>query len=238
MAIAAQTLHMRCTVVMPAESNPSKIRATRELGAEVITDGVTQENREVRALQIAEERGLVLVHPHDDWDVIYGQSTVAQEILSDAPDVTTIIAPVGGGGLIAGIALAVQTSGRSIRVVGVEPETSADALASMHTGQREQLQHPSATIADGVRALRLGQKGFDVIVQRRLVDFIATVTEAEIRAATKYALTRMRLMVEPSGALSLAAVMSGKIGGEGMAVAVLSGGNIEPSLLTELVGHG
>lgn len=227
-ALAARTLGLPAVILIPADSNPAKIAATRALGAEVITEGITGENREDKVRQMSAERDLSLVHPFDDWDVIHGQGTAALELFADRPEVRTIVAPVGGGGLISGTALAAKARQTGIRVIGVEPEMAADAAESLRTQKRQSLGAPPQTIADGVRTLAIGQRSFEVIVEQRLVDDIVTVSEQEIEAATVIAWERLKLAVEPTGALPLAAYLGGKLGPaplEAPTALILSGGN-------------
>jgi threonine dehydratase len=240
-ALAARTAGLRCVVVMPAASNPVKMAAVRALGAEVVSEGVTGANRESRVLELRAESGLSLVHPFDDWNVIHGQGTAALEIVDDAGELTTLVCPVGGGGLISGCALAVKALRPSVRVIGVEPEAAGDAAASRRSGRRERLPGPPATIADGLSSLSIGERPFEVIVERGLVDDIVTVSEAEIEAATVAAWTRLHLAVEPSGATSLAGVLAGRVTvspGAGQTAVLLSGGNADPALVARLLGGG
>jgi len=194
----------------------------------------TAENREQIVRQISTERGFELIHPFDDWDVIHGQGTAAYELLQDRPDVRTIIAPVGGGGLISGTALAAKSHDPEIRIIGVEPEVAADAAASLRDGKRQSLERPPATIADGVRTMAIGQRSFEVIVEQRLVAEIVTVSEKEIEAAVVLAWERLKLALEPTGALPLAAYT--KLGHpDGPAALILSGGNFDRRLIARLL---
>jgi threonine dehydratase len=225
---------------MPGDANPAKIAATKALGAEVVTEGVTAANRETVVRQLAEERGLALVHPFDNWDVIHGQGTAALELLEDRPDVRLIVTPVGGGGLVSGTTLAAKGANPSIRVVGVEPEIAADALASLRTRRRQSLPGPPATIADGVRTLAIGERNFEVIVERGLVDDIVTVTERELEEATLVAWERLKLALEPTGALPLAAYLAGKLGPTPLAepaALLLSGGNANRAVMAGILAR-
>jgi threonine dehydratase len=235
-ALAARTLGLLAVVVMPGDANPAKIAATKALGAEVVTEGVTAENREAIVRQLAEQRGLALVHPFDNWDVIHGQGTAALELLADRPDVRTIVTPVGGGGLISGTALAAKAIDRSIRVIGVEPEVAADAAASLRGGSRQSLAGPPPTIADGVRTLAIGDRNFEVIVERRLVDEIVTASEHQLAEATLAAWERLKLAVEPTGALPFAAYLAGKLGTlQAPTALVLSGGNANRAVMADIL---
>ena len=228
-ALAAAETGGRAVVVMPAGSNPAKVAATRAYGAEVVTAGVTGDNRETFAADLAAERGLHLVHPFDDPDVMAGQGTAALELLEDAPvDLDLVLVPVGGGGLISGTAAAVKGRSPATRVVGVEPATAADAQASLAAGRRVPLPGAPATIADGVRSLCVGERPFEVM--RRLVDEVVTVTDAELRDALALCWSRTKQLVEPTAALPLAALLTGAARGRRVGV-VLSGGNVDAAAL-------
>jgi len=237
-ALAAKTLGVQAVVLIPADSNPMKIAATRALGAEVITEGVNAENREAMLRQVAEERGLAVIHPFDDWNVIHGQGTAGYELFQDRPDVRMVVAPVGGGGLISGTSLAARGHDSSVRVIGVEPELAADAAATLHTGERQSLPAPPATIADGVRTLAIGQRSFEVMVEHRLVEDVVTVSEQEIETAVVAAHERLKLSVEPTGALPLAAYLAGKLPPvSGPLALLLSGGNADRTQLARILGQ-
>jgi threonine dehydratase len=228
-ALAAAETGGRAVVVMPAGSNPAKVAATRAYGAEVVSVGVTGENRETFAADLAAERGLHLVHPFDDPDVMAGQGTAALELLEDAPvDLDLVLVPVGGGGLISGTAAAVKGRSPATRVVGVEPATAADAQASLAAGRRVPLPGAPATIADGVRSLCVGERPFEVM--RRLVDEVVTVTDAELRDALALCWSRTKQLVEPTAALPLAALLTRAARGRRVGV-VLSGGNVDAAAL-------
>ena len=237
-ALAARTLGLHCTVVMPQGSNPAKVAAVRALGARVVSEGVTGANREERAQELQERTGLAMIHPFDAWDTIHGQGTIGLELLYDISDLGTLVCPVGGGGLISGCAIAVKASHPEVQVIGVEPERAADAAASTRSGRHERLATPPATIADGLRSMSLGDRGFEVMVRHGLVDSVVTVTEAEIERAMIAIWTRLRLVVEPSGAVGVAALLARRIpsspAGSRTAV-VLSGGNVDPTLAARLL---
>jgi threonine dehydratase len=238
-ALAARSCGLPCTVVMPADSAPQKMAAVRALGARVVSEGVTGSNREERVRELRDRTGYALVHPFDAWEVIHGQGTVGLEIAADLPSLATLLCPIGGGGLISGCALAVKALRPDVRVVGVEPELAGDAAASRRSGRRERLAAPPATIADGLRSMAIGERGFEVIVERAMVDDIVTVSEAEIKEATLACWTRLHLAAEPSGATALAALLAGRIppAPHGTTAVVISGGNADPAWMASALGR-
>ncbi len=223
-ALAARTVGVPALILIPEDANPAKVAATRALGAEVIQEGITFANREERLREVTAERGYTLVHPFDDWNVIHGQGTAALELLADAPDLDVVVTPVGGGGLLSGTAITAHAHRASIKVVGVEPEAADDAYRSLRSGSIQVLAASPATLADGVRTTHIGVRNFEVMVTNRLVDDIVTVSEEQIAEAARVAWTRLRLALEPTGALPLAAYLAGKLPG-GRTGLVLSGGN-------------
>jgi threonine dehydratase len=236
-ALAARTVGLPAVILIPEGSNPAKVAATRALGAEVIQEGVTFANREERMREVREARGLTLVHPFDDWDVIHGQGTAAREVLRDDPSVRLLVAPCGGGGLLSGTALAAKAHDGKRTVVGVEPEQADDAARTFRTGRLQRLPASPDTIADGVRPIAVGARTFEVMVTRGLVDDVVTVTEEEIAEATRVAWLRLKLALEPTGALPLAAHLAGKLPRAGGATAlVLSGGNADLRVMATLLG--
>jgi threonine dehydratase len=236
-ALAARTVGLPAVILIPFDANPLKVAATRAHGAEVIQDGVTSENREERLRQVIEERGLTPVHPFDDWDVIHGQGTAVLELLDDDVEIGVVVTPVGGGGLLSGSALAARARDPGIRVIGVEPERADDARRSLLTGTLQTLERAPDTIADGVRATAIGRRGFEVMVERKLIDDIVTVTEEELQDSLLRAWLDMKLAIEATAALPLAAFLAGKLPAAGRPVGlVLSGGNASPALMARLLG--
>jgi threo-3-hydroxy-L-aspartate ammonia-lyase len=227
-ALASAETGATAVVVMPSDSNPAKVAATRAYGAEVIAEGVTPASREKVVLEIAAERGLHLVHPFDDLDVMAGQGTAALELLEEAGELDAVLVPVGGGGLISGTAAAVKGRSPATRVVGVEPAAAADARDSLAAGRRVALPAPPETVADGVRSLMVGERPFEVI--RRLVDEIVTVTEDELLDTLALAWSRTKQLIEPTAALPLAALRSGAVRSHRAGV-ILSGGNVDATAL-------
>jgi threonine dehydratase len=237
LALAARTAGLAALILIPHDANPQKIAATRAYGAEVITDNVTFANREQRLRETMAERGYTLVHPFDDWDIIHGQGTAALELLAESSP-TVIATPCGGGGLLTGTALAAKSTNPHIKVLGVEPETADDAAQTFKTGTIQTLPTSPETIADGVRTTAIGKKTFEVMVERRLVDGIVTVTEDEIKEAVRVAWTRTKLALEPTGVLPLAAYLAGKLPSpktDSSTALILSGGNANLALIAELL---
>ena len=239
-ARAARLLGIHTVVVMPSDAPAVKRARVEADGAEIVTVGVESGAREAMAARLVEERGLVFVPPYDDDRIIAGQGTVGLEIAEDVDDLALVLVPIGGGGLASGVAVAVKALRPDARVIGVEPELSADAAESLRAGRiiRWDGARASRTIADGTRTQAIGQRPFDHL--SKLLDGIATVTEAEIAAAVRLAAEDSRLVVEPSGALSIAAARfhAGALGLaklRGTVVAVVSGGNVDPDRYRELL---
>ena len=233
-ALAARTVGIQALILIPEDANPAKVAATRALGAEVIQKGITFANREQRLREVMSERELALVHPFDDWDVIHGQGSAVIELLADAPDLEVVATPVGGGGLLSGTAIAAARHNPSIKVVGVEPAQADDAYRSWKEGSIQTLSAAPTTLADGVRTTAIGKRNFEVMFTNRLVSEIVTVTEEEIASAVRTAWTRLRLALEPTGVLPLAAFIAGKLPA-GKTGLVLSGGNANLETVAKLL---
>ena len=236
-ALAARTAGIPAIVLIPENANPLKIAATRSFGAEVVTDGVTMENRDARLAQLSEENGYSLIHPYDNWDVIHGQGTAVLELIEDAGELAAVAVPVGGGGMISGWAIAAKGVDPRIKVIGVEPELADDARRTLESGSIVRLDRTPATMADGVWTLGIGRRNFQVIVEMGLVDEIVTVSEDDIAEATRVAWLRCKLAVEPTGALTLAAYLAGKLPAQGRLGLQVSGGNADPRVISELLGR-
>lgn len=232
-ARAARILGAPCVVVMPSDAPAVKRDRVAADGAEIVVVGTASDERHAVAERIAAERGLAIIPPFDDDRIIAGQGTIGIEIVEDLPDVAAVLVPVGGGGLASGVATAVRALAPNARIVGVEPELAADAQASLAAGHivRWPAEQVSRTIADGTRTQALGERTFAHLFQ--LIDAIVTVSEVEIAAGVRLAAEQSRLVVEPSGALSIAALAfraaeAGLAGLDGPIVAVVSGGNVDP----------
>lgn len=238
-ALAAQALGIPATIFMPLGVPVPKLLATRGYGAEVVLEGETVATSLRLAADFAERTGAVLIHPFDHRDIVVGQGTLGLELIEDAPEVDTIILGIGGGGLIAGVAAAAkqaaERAGRTVRIIGVQAENAAAMPPSLAAGHPvEIVTHP--TIADGILVAQPGAVPFEII--RDLVDEVVTVSDDDIARALLVLLEQSRVVVEPAGAVSVAAILAGKISGTGTTMCVLSGGNIDPLLLQRVVAHG
>jgi len=234
-ALAARTAGLKALILIPEGANPTKVAATKALGAEVVSDGITFANRDQKLEEAVAESGYTLIHPYDDWDVIHGQGTGALELLEDAPDLDLVAVPVGGGGQLSGWAIAIKATRPDVRVIGVEPAAADDAFRSFQSGTLQRLDAPPDTIADGVKTLSIGRRNFETLIQNRLMDDIVTVTEAEIEQALLTAWLRCKLALEPTGALSLAAFLAGNLPEANRIGLLLSGGNADPGLVARLL---
>lgn len=234
-ALAARMLGLPATVFMPHGAPIPKVNATRGYGAEVIFHGASVDEALVRAGQYAEETGAVLIHPFDHRDIVVGQATCGLEILDQVPEAATVLVPTGGGGLIAGIAVAIKALRPDVRVVGVQAEGAAAYPGSLSAGAPVPLEAMS-TMADGIAVARPGQVPFAAIAEN--VDAFVTVSEESISRALVLLLERAKLVVEPAGAVAVAALLDDPGAFAAPVVAVLSGGNVDPLLLAKLIQHG
>jgi threonine dehydratase len=231
-AFAAGQLGIRAVVVMPERAPAIKVAGVRRWGGEVVTAGNTSADRYERATRLAQEQGLAMIPPYESLDVIAGQGTCGLEIIEDYPAVHTILVPVGGGGLIAGISAAVRALKPQVRVIGVEPAGAPKLTRALEAGRPVKLDR-TESLADGLLPLSIGELPFEVLsgVVRETVQ----VTEEEIVAAVRFLHAEAGLSVEPSGAVTTAALLSGKAQPAGPTVAVVSGGNVNPELLQQLL---
>jgi len=237
LAYHARRLGIAATVVMPVVTPLIKVSRTRALGAKVVLHGATLDDAAVEARRRVEADGLTLVHPFDDDQVIAGQGTVGLELAEQVPEITTVVVPIGGGGLISGIAIALKSLRPEVRVIGVEPEAAASARAARDAGERTVLDSVE-TMADGVAVKRVGERTFPLV--ERFVDDIVTVSEDEIASAIVSMLEQDRIVVEGAGAVGVAALATGKVGmsrGDDVAV-VISGGNIDLNLMSRIIERG
>jgi threonine dehydratase len=237
-ARSARLLGVRAVIVMPDNAPPVKAAGVERDGAQIVRCGPGSDERRTMAERLAAEHGYSMVPPFDDPEIIAGQGTVGLEIAEDLPQVTTVVVPVGGGGLISGVAAAAKALAPDVRVVGVEPDAAADARDSLAAGEIVSwpAQRTSRTIADGLRVSAVGALPFAHM--RAFVDEIVTVSDDEIRQAMVLLATRARLIAEPSGAAAMAAHIFGRVprrANDTARVVVVSGGNVEPSMLAELL---
>jgi threonine dehydratase len=235
-ALAARLAGTTSVILMPKDAPPTKMAATRGYGAEVVTYDRYAQDRAALAKQMSEERGLTLIPPYDHYDVMAGQGTVALELIEEVGPLGALLVPIGGGGLIAGCATAATALSPGIRVIGVEPAAGDDTARSLAAGERVEIPIPR-TIADGQAIASPGELTFPVV--QRLVDSVALVSDDEIRAAMTFAFERLKIVLEPSGASALAALLTGRIKAFPERVGVvLSGGNVGLDRWLELLGKG
>ena len=236
-AYAAREVGAKAVIVMPSNAPAIKRAATLALGAEIVDVGVASSERLAKAEELVREHGYVVIPPYDDEHIIAGQATCGLEIVEALPDVDLVVSPVSGGGLLSGVAAAVKLSSPQTRVFGVEPELAADAAESFRAGKIVpwSAEMTSRTIADGLRTQSVGVRNFAHL--QAFVDGVITVTEAEIRAAMRAIVAATRLVPEPSGAVSAAALLfhAQELPVYKNAVAVVSGGNVDPAMLAEVL---
>jgi threonine dehydratase len=233
-ALAARLHRVRATILMPSDAPRSKLEATRAQGAEIVFYDRLREDREAIGRRIAAETGALILPPFDHPWTIAGQGTAALELFEQIEErPQALLAPVGGGGLLSGCAIAARGLHPAIRIFAAEPATAADTFLSLQAGRRVEIP-PSDTIADGLRATRPGELTFPILQQH--VESVLLVSEEEIRAAVRFLLFRMKILVEPSGAVAVAAALSRKLPPEvSSAAIVVSGGNIDPDVLKTLL---
>ncbi|GGN81827.1 threonine ammonia-lyase [Streptomyces albiflavescens] len=234
-ALASSLLGVRSTVFMPTGAPLPKVAATRDYGAEVRLHGQVVDETLAAAQEYAAETGAVFIHPFDHPDIIAGQGTVGLEILEQCPEVRTIVVGIGGGGLAAGVALAVKSIRPDVRIVGVQAEGAAAYPPSLAAGRPVSIENP-ATMADGIKVGRPGDVPFRLVEE--LVDEVHTVSENNLSSALLLCLERAKLVVEPAGASPVAALLREPGAFEGPVVALLSGGNVDPLLMQRILRHG
>ncbi len=236
-ARAARLLGSRAVICMPENAPRVKVDGVRRDGAEIVFTGPDSEERHRRALELVEERWLIMVEPYDDPEIIAGPGTCGLEIVEDLPDVATVLVPVSGGGLSAGVATAVKALAPSAKVIGVEPELAADGKESLEGGELVEWSAADTgrTMCDGLRTNSLGPLPF--VHLRAFMERIVTVSEDEIADAMRQLAVRARLVVEPSGAVGMAAHLAGRVPDDGEPrVIVISGGNVDPDLYMRILG--
>jgi threonine dehydratase len=237
LAYHASRLGVDATVVMPEFTPLIKVTNTRRFGARVIQTGATLSDGFKEVRRLVEDEGLTLVHPFDDDDVIAGQGTIGLELAEQVEDLSTVVVPIGGGGIISGIAVALKTLKPSVRVVGVEAEAAASAKASRKAGGIVNIES-AETLADGIAVKRIGERTYPLI--QEYVDDIVTVGEEEIATAVLRLLERQKTVVEGAGAVPLAALMTGKVpvNDHERVVGILCGGNIDVNLISRIIERG
>jgi threo-3-hydroxy-L-aspartate ammonia-lyase len=232
-ALAARELGIPATIVMPSDAPPLKRAATAGYGAEVVTYDRLTEDREAIARKLSAERGMTLVPPYDHPLIMAGQGTSALELIEEVPKLEWLLAPVGGGGLLSGCTVAATSLTPGIKVLGVETETSNDWEQSLQAGHPVRIPPPD-TIADGMRTQQPGALTFPIVQQ--LAKGVQTVSDDEVKAAMRFLLLRMKLLIEPTGAVPVALLLSGRLELRGQRVGViLSGGNADPKLIADLM---
>jgi threonine dehydratase len=232
-ALSAKLMGIRAAIIMPHDAPELKVRATKGYGGEVIVYDRYKENREEIGARLAKERGMTLIPPYDHPDVICGQGTAAKELIEEAGQLDVLLVPLGGGGLLAGCALAAAALSPSCKVIGVEPETGNDGQQSLRSGAIVDIPVPQ-TIADGAQTSHLGTHNFAVI--RRFVDDIVTVSDDQLKATMHFFAERMKMIVEPTGCLAAAAALQGVYPVAGKKVGILiSGGNVDLARFAQLV---
>jgi threonine dehydratase len=233
-ALAARLVETTAIICMPSDAPSLKLEATRAYGAEVVLYDRQKDDREAIARRLASETGRVIVPPFDDYAIMAGQGTAALELLEDVPDLDVLVTPVGGGGLMAGCSTAARALSPRITVIGAETDTANDTYLSLRKGERVTIP-PPPTIADGIRLTTPGALTFPILKEN--VTDVALVSDDEVRAALRFLALSVRIVVEPTGAVSAAAVLAGRLPVErGARVGVLlSGGNIDPALLLDIL---
>lgn len=238
-ALAARELGIHATIFMPIGVPLPKLQATKDYGADVVLRGHTVDEPLRAAAEFAAETGAVLIHPFDHVDIITGQGTLGLDIADQRPDVETVIVPIGGGGLISGVASAIKQraalDGRTVRVIGVQAANAAPYPPSLEKGEAIEITI-MPTIADGIAVSKPGTLNFEII--REVVDEVVTVTEDELAQALLVLIERAKLVVEPAGAVGVAAILAGRVKNTGTTVVILSGGNIDPMIMERVISHG
>jgi threo-3-hydroxy-L-aspartate ammonia-lyase len=231
-ALVGKLLGVQTTIVMPDNAPATKRAATEGYGARVVAYNPAEADRKQLAENLAAEHGYTIIPPYDHADVIAGQGTAALELIEQVGSLDMLLTPVGGGGLLSGSAIAAKGASPGCKVIGVEPEVADDAARSFRTKTLHAIHNPP-TIADGTRTPSLGQITFPLVLE--YVDDFATVTEAAIKEAVRYAIFRLKLVIEPSGALGLAALLSGAVQPAGRVGVIISGGNIDTAIMTAIL---
>lgn len=233
-AVACNAFHLgiKATIVTPTDVVLPKLQAIKNYNADIVMHGTTSDERLSYAGSLLQDKGTVFIPPYDDYDIMAGQGTIGLEILEQVDELDAVYVPIGGGGLISGVATAIKESNPNVKVIGVEPQLANDTFLSLQAGQRVNIGSGAArTIADGLRTNTPGEKTFPIL--QKYVDEIRLVSEEQICQAFTWALTQMNQLIEPSSAVALAAALSHPKQGERV-LAVVSGGNVDPKIQREL----
>jgi len=234
-AYAAKVEKIKCTIVMPKNASPAKVAATKWYGAEVILEGTNYEDASTKAKEMADETGAILIHAFDDPEIISGQGVIGLEILEQMPDVEEVYVPIGGGGLAAGILIAIKTTHPNVKVIGVQSKSFPSMYESWKKGSIINVEG-SRTIADGISVKVPGQTTFAII--KELIDDIVLVDDSEITKAMFLLMERMKVVIEPAGAVGVAYLISHKPSPGKKVVSILAGGNVDMYLLGQIVDKG
>ncbi len=238
-AFAARELGIKATIFMPVGVPLPKLQATKDYGAEVVLRGHTVDEPLRAAAEFARTTGAVFIHPFDHEDIIAGQGTLGLEIYEQLPTVETVVVPIGGGGLISGVASAIRqraaVDGRMVRIIGVQAANASPYPVSLMNGERTQVA-VLPTIADGIAVSMPGELNFEIV--KKMVDEVVTVSEDDMAQALLVLLERAKLVVEPAGAAGVAAILAGQLTASGPTVVILSGGNIDPMIMERVISHG
>lgn len=234
-ALVGKLLGLKTVIVMPDNAPSTKLAATRGYGAEVVEYNPSQADRKILAESLAQEHGYTIIPPYDHPDVIAGQGTAALELIEEVGALDSLLVCCGGGGLLSGSAIASKGMSPKTKVIGIEPEVADDATQSFRTGTLHTIHNPP-TIADGTRTPSLGEYTFPLVL--RYVDEMQTVTEEAIKEAVRFMFYRTKLVVEPSGALGAAALLSGAVQATGRVGVIISGGNVDAATMTMILNEG
>lgn len=234
-ALAAQLAGCSAKIVMPTSTAITKVERTRGYGAEVVLHGASYDEAAAHARELAESEGRTAVHPFDDWEIIRGQGTVGLELARQVEDVGSVILPIGGGGLIAGVALALKALRPDVSIIGVQAEGASPMVQSIQRGEKRVVENPT-TLAEGIRVGAVGDRTYEVV--RALVDRTVTVTEDEIASAVVELMEKNKVVAEAAAVTPIAAMLAGRVRADSTLVAVISGGNIDLSLLGRLIESG
>lgn len=234
-ALAAQLAGCSAKIVMPVSTAITKVERTRGYGAEVVLHGDNYDQAAAHALGLAETEGRTPVHPFDDWEIIHGQGTVGLEIARQVPDLGAVILPIGGGGLIAGVAMAIKAKRPDVKIIGVQAEGASPMVQSIQAGAQRVVENPR-TMAEGIRVGKVGERTYQVV--KALCDRTVTVTEDEIAQSVVELMEKNKVVAEAAAVTPIAALLAQKVRAEGSLCAVISGGNIDLSLLGRLIESG